>query len=202
MGQWRAGRAVRVTAALREPTTYRNPGVPDERRALARRGIALVGIGQECGDGGGRRRPGRVWRSGSRRSARGSRSVLDADRRSVERPIGGRRRRDRDRGSHGPRPRTTSGACRRLAPITSSRSRVGTSRSSPCCCSVPAGGSARRHVSRRRGDCRASFLRSDHRVGAVGGSRDLGGGRCSWSDGCSSSVVRRSISWPSRRRSV
>ena len=43
MGQWRAGRAVRVTATLREPTTYRNPGVPDEQRALARRGIALVG---------------------------------------------------------------------------------------------------------------------------------------------------------------
>jgi competence protein ComEC len=43
MGQWRAGRAVRITATLREPTTYRNPGVPDEQRALARRGIALVG---------------------------------------------------------------------------------------------------------------------------------------------------------------
>ena len=43
MRQWRGGRAVRVTATLREPATYRNPGVPDERRALARRGIALVG---------------------------------------------------------------------------------------------------------------------------------------------------------------
>ena len=43
MGQWRAGRAVRVSATLREPTSYRNPGVPDEQRALARRGIALVG---------------------------------------------------------------------------------------------------------------------------------------------------------------
>ena len=43
MGQWRAGRAVQVSATLREPATYRNPGVPDDQRALARRGIALVG---------------------------------------------------------------------------------------------------------------------------------------------------------------
>jgi competence protein ComEC len=43
MGEWRAGRLVRVSATLREPVPYRNPGVPDERRALARRGIALVG---------------------------------------------------------------------------------------------------------------------------------------------------------------
>ena len=43
MGQWRSGRTVRITASLREPTVYRNPGVPDEQRALARRGIALVG---------------------------------------------------------------------------------------------------------------------------------------------------------------
>ncbi len=43
MGEWRKGRDVRVAASLREPTTYRNPGVPDEQRALARRGIALVG---------------------------------------------------------------------------------------------------------------------------------------------------------------
>jgi competence protein ComEC len=40
---WRAGRVVKVVAALREATVYLNPGVPDERRALARRGIALVG---------------------------------------------------------------------------------------------------------------------------------------------------------------
>jgi competence protein ComEC len=43
MGEWRAGREVRVTASLREPTVYWNPGVPDERRALERRGVALVG---------------------------------------------------------------------------------------------------------------------------------------------------------------
>jgi competence protein ComEC len=43
MGQWRAGRAVQVTATLREPATYRDPGVPDEQRSLARRGIVLVG---------------------------------------------------------------------------------------------------------------------------------------------------------------
>ena len=43
MGEWRAGRELMVSASLREPAVYRNPGVPDERRTLARRGVALVG---------------------------------------------------------------------------------------------------------------------------------------------------------------
>ena len=43
MGEWRAGRSVQVPALLRRPVVYRNPGVPDEARALRRRGIALVG---------------------------------------------------------------------------------------------------------------------------------------------------------------
>ena len=43
MRAWRAGRRVRTTTTLREPAIYVNPGVPDERRALARRGIVLVG---------------------------------------------------------------------------------------------------------------------------------------------------------------
>jgi competence protein ComEC len=40
---WRAGRDVRVAALLRRPTAYGNPGLPDETRALARRGVVLVG---------------------------------------------------------------------------------------------------------------------------------------------------------------
>jgi competence protein ComEC len=40
---WRAGRLVRLTASVRTPTGFRNPGNPDEEVALARRGIALVG---------------------------------------------------------------------------------------------------------------------------------------------------------------
>ena len=40
---WTRGRRVRVRAHLRRPTAYRNPGVPDDTRALARRGICLVG---------------------------------------------------------------------------------------------------------------------------------------------------------------
>jgi competence protein ComEC len=40
---WRAGRTIRVTASLRKPSIHLNPGVRDERRSLARRGIALVG---------------------------------------------------------------------------------------------------------------------------------------------------------------
>ncbi len=42
-GAWRAGRTVRLTATLRPPATYRNFGVPDDARALARRGIVLTG---------------------------------------------------------------------------------------------------------------------------------------------------------------
>ena len=40
---WRAGRLVRLTASVRTPTGFRNPGSGDEEIALARRGIALVG---------------------------------------------------------------------------------------------------------------------------------------------------------------
>jgi competence protein ComEC len=47
--EWRAGRSLRVTALLRLPTTYFDPGVRDDRRALARRGIALVGTVKSAG---------------------------------------------------------------------------------------------------------------------------------------------------------
>jgi competence protein ComEC len=40
---WRAGRLVRLSASVRTPTGFRNPGSGDEQVALARRGIALVG---------------------------------------------------------------------------------------------------------------------------------------------------------------
>ena len=40
---WRRGRTVRLTATVRPPATYRNFGVGDDARALARRGIVLVG---------------------------------------------------------------------------------------------------------------------------------------------------------------
>jgi competence protein ComEC len=41
--EWRSGRRLRLPAILRRPSLYRNPGVPDEAAALARRGISLVG---------------------------------------------------------------------------------------------------------------------------------------------------------------
>ena len=41
--QWRAGRKIRAPAQLRRPSVYLDPGVPDQQRLLARRGIALVG---------------------------------------------------------------------------------------------------------------------------------------------------------------
>jgi len=40
---WRAGRRIRVPALLRRPSRYLDPGVPDNERALARRGTTLVG---------------------------------------------------------------------------------------------------------------------------------------------------------------
>jgi competence protein ComEC len=40
---WRAGRRVRVPVALRRPSRYLDPGVPDHERALTRRGTSLVG---------------------------------------------------------------------------------------------------------------------------------------------------------------
>ena len=41
--EWRAGRTVRVTAMLRRPASFANPGVPDEARAQALRGVVLTG---------------------------------------------------------------------------------------------------------------------------------------------------------------
>jgi competence protein ComEC len=43
LDQWRAGRRVRMPVQLHRPSRYLNPGVPDQERALARRGIRLVG---------------------------------------------------------------------------------------------------------------------------------------------------------------
>ena len=43
LDQWRAGRTLRLPVLLRRPTSFRNPGVPDETISLARRDIALLG---------------------------------------------------------------------------------------------------------------------------------------------------------------
>jgi competence protein ComEC len=43
MQAWRAGRRIRAPADLRRPARYLDPGVVDQERALARRGITLVG---------------------------------------------------------------------------------------------------------------------------------------------------------------
>jgi competence protein ComEC len=42
-GEWRSGRRVRMPVTLHRPARYLDPGVPDHERALARRGIRLVG---------------------------------------------------------------------------------------------------------------------------------------------------------------
>ena len=43
IADWRAGRRVRMPVQLRRPSRYLDPGVPDQERALARRGTRLVG---------------------------------------------------------------------------------------------------------------------------------------------------------------
>ena len=43
INEWRAGRTIRATAALRRPALYLNDGVPDFERMMARRGLSLVG---------------------------------------------------------------------------------------------------------------------------------------------------------------
>ena len=40
---WRAGRTIRIPTLLRKPTSYGDPGLADDARALARRGIVLLG---------------------------------------------------------------------------------------------------------------------------------------------------------------
>jgi competence protein ComEC len=43
VAEWRAGRTIRLPALLRRPAGFRDPGQTDEPRALARRGIVLIG---------------------------------------------------------------------------------------------------------------------------------------------------------------
>ncbi len=43
LDEWRAGRVVRVSAALRRPPAHFNPGLPDQARQRALRGTALLG---------------------------------------------------------------------------------------------------------------------------------------------------------------
>jgi competence protein ComEC len=43
VGEWRAGRRVRVPALVRKPARYLDPGVPDQEIEMARRGTAIVG---------------------------------------------------------------------------------------------------------------------------------------------------------------
>ena len=43
LAHWTAGRVVRMPALLRRPARYLNWGLPDQERAMARRGVSLVG---------------------------------------------------------------------------------------------------------------------------------------------------------------
>jgi competence protein ComEC len=49
LDEWREGRRVRFPVVVRRPSRYLDPGVPDHERALARRGITLVGTVKSAG---------------------------------------------------------------------------------------------------------------------------------------------------------
>jgi competence protein ComEC len=71
--EWRGGRPVRVSATLREPGGYRDPGVPDMTLALARRGVALTGTVKsaalvEVGRGTRLAEAAAAWRAWMRRT--------------------------------------------------------------------------------------------------------------------------------------
>ena len=130
MAQWRAGRTIRTAATLRRPAHYLNPGVADDRLALARRGLTLVGsvksgtlvevAGARHVAAGARRRPSRA------RSARALRRMCG---RATRRPPPSRRPFSSATAPASIR-RSKSG-CRLPARITSSRSRAATSPCSP-----------------------------------------------------------------------
>jgi competence protein ComEC len=41
-GEWRTGRTLRVPVSIRPPQRFRNPGVPDQERALSLRGVTML----------------------------------------------------------------------------------------------------------------------------------------------------------------
>ena len=133
--EWRAGRIIETFATFRRPARYLDDGVPDFERDLALAGTAFFGSIKSG------------WLVDVQRSAavpcrRPPATIRAHVRRSVQ-SMGGaaRRRRGRDRHCRPDRRshrvcRTTSGCgCRPRAPITSSRSPAGTSRSWPVSCS-------------------------------------------------------------------
>ena len=54
MSEWRAGRTIRAPAQVRAPSFYLDPGVPDQRRVLARRGDRPRRYGEKWSPRGGR----------------------------------------------------------------------------------------------------------------------------------------------------
>ena len=128
MAQWRAGRAIRAVATLRRPAHYLNPGVGDDRLALARRGLTLVGS-VKSGTLVEVQAPG-TWRQERAADLRAHVRARPGDACAATRPDGRRHRygHSHRRPRPGSIPRSKSD-CRSPAPITSSRSREATS---PC----------------------------------------------------------------------
>ncbi len=116
MAAWRAGRTIRTAATLRRPAHYLNPGVADDRLALARRGMTLVGS-VKSGTLVEIQRPG-AWREERAADLRAHVRTRPGGSCAATRPDG---RRHRDGHSHrGPRrprsrARETAADCRHLS---------------------------------------------------------------------------------------
>ena len=131
---WTAGRTVRAPVILRRPARYENDGLPDQERALARRGVALVGAVKSAAlvevvarGGWWEEAAARVRAAHARRDRAASRPA--------RRALVCHRHGDPDRRPRRPGSRDSSGACRKPARITSSPSPAATSRSSSAWCS-------------------------------------------------------------------
>ena len=101
------GRRIATAATLRRPSRYLDPGVPDQERALARRGTTLVGHGQKRSAGRGACARGSPAAEAAASMRAFARRAIRACRRPLEHPL----RRDR----HGHRHRRSHRARRRGA---------------------------------------------------------------------------------------
>jgi hypothetical protein len=128
MAQWRAGRTIRTMASLRRPAHYLDAGVVDDRLALARRGLTLVGsvksgtLVEVEAPGTWRHERAADLRAHVRTNARDLRASRDPTAAAIATAILIGDRTGLESG-------TRKSACRSQAPTTSSRSPAATS---PC----------------------------------------------------------------------
>ena len=193
---WRAGRAVQTTATLRRPAHYLDPGVADDRLALARRGLDA-----------GRQREERGRWSRSWRRARGGRSAPPISGHTFEptfaahvvpRDRHGRGHRDRDSHRRPRRPRSSAreapADCRHVSRHRDLWRQYRRAHRSSARPGAPVQGS--RAAWRPAGGTAAWWLHAGTgRRWRIGGARDDDGGDLFWDCVCSTSRRGASTRW-------